>query len=64
MKIKNLLVAGLLAVSGMFALATVVNTDNAMAAFDSSQCPNGSLFKLSQPKQNQPIKSKPSLIVI
>ncbi len=41
MKIKNLLVAGLLAVSGMFALATVVNTDNAMAI----DCPKGSLNK-------------------
>lgn len=54
MKIKNLLVAGLVAVSGMFALATVVNTDNAMAAFDSSQCPNGSLFK------TKPAKAKPA----
>jgi len=53
MRIKNLLVAGLLAISGMCALTTVIS-DNAMAAFDSSQCPKGSLFK------TKPNKAKPA----
>jgi len=54
MRIKNLFAAGLVAVFSMLALATGINTNDALAFDAAADCPNGSLFRTN------PGKAKPA----